>query len=129
MDLDDAIKHCEEVAKKLEVERKQKYESLGEDRALFAEEENDCKECAEEHMQLARWLKDYKRLLEKESKPSSNGKIAYWMLRHRFYSEISGIRLNTYKCSDCGREIICKADELNNYPYCHCGAKMKETDQ
>jgi hypothetical protein len=28
--------------------------------------ENECKKCAEEHRQLAEWLKDYKRLLEQQ---------------------------------------------------------------
>ena len=36
---------------------------------------------------------------------------------------------NAYKCSECGR-IIETADGKNNvykhYPYCHCGARMKE---
>lgn len=45
MTLDEAIKHCEEVAN---------------DRA------GCCEDCAEEHRQLAEWLKDYKRLKERE---------------------------------------------------------------
>lgn len=43
MTLDEAIKHAEDVAKT-----------------------NTCKECAEEHRQLAEWLKDYKRFLEQQ---------------------------------------------------------------
>lgn len=33
--------------------------------------------------------------------------------------------VNDYFCSCCGRiiSVDCKA-ELENYPYCHCGAKM-----
>ena len=33
--------------------------------------------------------------------------------------------VNDYFCSCCGRiiSVDCKA-ELQNYPYCHCGAKM-----
>ena len=42
MTLDEAIKHCEEVANKCDTE------------------------CAKEHRQLAEWLKDYKRLLEQQ---------------------------------------------------------------
>lgn len=36
------------------------------------------------------------------------------------------IRDNLYKCSVCGRTInvIC-GDNIKNYPYCRCGAKMK----
>jgi len=56
MTLDEAIKHAEEVAD---------YDAYG---------EKQCK-CAEEHRQLAEWLKDYKRLLEQEPKwtPVSEG--------------------------------------------------------
>ena len=43
--LDEAIKHAEEVAEG---------------------QKNECKACADEHEQLAEWLKDYKRLLEQE---------------------------------------------------------------
>lgn len=49
MTLDGAIKHAEEVA-----------ENKG-------NQIKTCIECAEEHRQLAEWLKDYKRLLEQKS--------------------------------------------------------------
>ena len=62
MKLDDAIRHAEEVA----WENEQQYDKdpiqLG-----YIEKFYDCKKCAEEHRQLATWLKDYKRLLAKES--------------------------------------------------------------
>ena len=57
--LDEAIKHCEEKAKEL---RKQVDTHM----VVDAEEIGDCIECANEHEQLAEWLKDYKRLLEWE---------------------------------------------------------------
>lgn len=67
MTLNEAIIHAEEKAK--EHERKLKiYEGINKDRPLFREEEMACKLCAEEHRQLVEWLKDYKRLLEQESK-------------------------------------------------------------
>ena len=33
----------------------------------------------------------------------------------------------SYQCSECGRSIHLDlgAEDLNDYPYCHCGAKMK----
>lgn len=46
MTLDEAIKHAEEVA---------------------IDQDLCCSECAEEHRQLAEWLKDYKQLLEQQS--------------------------------------------------------------
>ena len=56
--LDEAIKHCKEVAEEKEKEGK-----------LLCDSEagsNGCLKCAEEHRQLAEWLKDYKQLLEQE---------------------------------------------------------------
>ena len=52
MTLDEAIKHCEEVAKRLENSCKRDW--MG---------END-KRCASEHRQLAEWLKELKMLKE-----------------------------------------------------------------
>ena len=66
MTLDEAIIRLKEKAK--EHERKLKmYKGINKDKPLFREEENACKLCAEEHRQLAEWLKDYKRLKEQES--------------------------------------------------------------
>lgn len=60
MTLDEAIKHCEEV---VESKRKQVENGNWEKGSLT---ERDCLECADEHKQLAKWLRDYKRLLERE---------------------------------------------------------------
>ena len=62
MTIDEAIIHAEEVAeiKKIESET---AEIQGCDRYALK-----CEECAEEHRQLAEWLRDYKRLKEQESK-------------------------------------------------------------
>lgn len=61
MTLDEAIKHAEEVAE------------INENIAYNTEDDNwmdiaQCEKCAEEHRQLADWLKDYKRLLEHQHK-------------------------------------------------------------
>lgn len=53
MTLDEAIKHAEEVA-----EEHTKYNRYG----GF----ESCDKCAEEHQQLAKWLKELKRLKEQE---------------------------------------------------------------
>ena len=53
MTLDEAIKHCEEVHLKLIAE----YIMNG---------DLDCKECAEEHRQLAEWLKELQTLRSKK---------------------------------------------------------------
>ena len=55
MTLDEAIKHCEDVASRKEYEINNKPH-------LFDSEEEmaDCMECANEHRQLAEWLKELK---------------------------------------------------------------------
>ena len=59
MTIDEAIKHCEEVAKFTRGH-------LVELPKLPDKEQEECIKCAEEHEQLAEWLKDYKRLLDWE---------------------------------------------------------------
>lgn len=59
MTLDEAIKHCEEVAEELE-EDSRLYAALEPCKGL------ECKECASEHRQLAEWLKELKQLREQE---------------------------------------------------------------
>lgn len=70
--LDEAIKHCEEATEKNEIRA-----------SWFRDKEGyeNCIECANEHRQLAEWLRDYKKLLEqqlrwipvKERLPKENG--------------------------------------------------------
>lgn len=52
MTIDEAIKHCEEKAEQLEGYA-EPYRSMG-----------NCEKCAEEHRQLAEWLKELKQLRE-----------------------------------------------------------------
>lgn len=71
MTLDEAIKHAEEVADEKEKESKV-YAKLRtyEDLTLFEHEETSCKSCAEEHRQLAEWLKELK--MYREMIPSAS---------------------------------------------------------
>lgn len=62
MTLDEAIKHAEEVAKKQENNAKS-YPKPNKSVKGSGKKYNACLKCAEEHRQLAEWLKDYKRLL------------------------------------------------------------------
>lgn len=62
MTIDEAIKHVEEVAE----ENYGRATAYFSDREVYKHEEKKCLKCADEHMQLAEWLKDYKRLLEQE---------------------------------------------------------------
>lgn len=54
MTLDEAIKHCEEKAEAL------REESTIEMNERFGNSKADCEECAREHEQLAKWLKELK---------------------------------------------------------------------
>lgn len=87
MTLDEAIRHAEEIA------------------------ESRCDECGREHRQLAEWLKDYKRLLEKEPK------TGHWIDHQKG-------RWIYAKCSEC--ETV--HDTQTNY--CpNCGARMESEDK
>ena len=60
MTLDEAIRHCEEVAEEKEAQAweaqlQEEYRTI-----------KSCKGCAEEHRQLAEWLKELKQLREQE---------------------------------------------------------------
>lgn len=64
MTLDEAIKHCEEVAEEQEW---QAYKSL----SRTDDEKMSCLECAKEHRQLAEWLRElkkYRAIFEKVGK-------------------------------------------------------------
>lgn len=64
MTLDEAIKHAEEVVEEKENEGKLLCQS---EAASIG-----CLTCANEHRQLAEWLKDYKRLLEQQPTTTTN---------------------------------------------------------
>lgn len=62
MTLDEAIKHAEETAEELE-HRCNLWKRLADERVLSLPSDYEpCKKCAEEHRQLAEWLKELKRL-------------------------------------------------------------------
>lgn len=72
MTLEEAIKHCEEIAEEQEKAAKEWHENQVRKCELirFAEmdytHENNCKKCAEEHRQLAEWLIELKKYREKD---------------------------------------------------------------
>lgn len=70
MILDEAIKHAEEVAVEQDKLCKRYDDASGYSRshneAIRTTDAKRCEKCASEHRQLAEWLKDYKRLKERE---------------------------------------------------------------
>lgn len=65
MTLYEAIQHCEEVATKMECE------SMCVEEAYQTAKQADCEKCAEEHRQLAEWLKELKGYREAKAKIES----------------------------------------------------------
>jgi hypothetical protein len=60
MTLDEAIKHCEEVAYQKDLESG--FDTDNERYTMTDKEKIDCKECASEHRQLAEWLRKYQKI-------------------------------------------------------------------
>ena len=105
MTLDEAIKHAEEKAE-------QNYQMVGAyhtDEGVYLEEETKCRMCAEEHEQLAEWLKELRAIKQTNT--------AEWI-----------IGSYEVKCSNCG--YLAWGSELNTYrewKYCPCcGRKIAE---
>lgn len=68
MTLDDAIKHAEEVVEENEklANTYESFRDFGNPKSSITTGHYECMRRAEEHRQLAEWLKDYKRLLEQQ---------------------------------------------------------------
>ena len=111
MTINEAIKHAEEVAEKFE-SLHERYENMDEDRLLFRVEENECKNCANEHRQLAEWLKELKQLRKQE-------KTGHWI----DHSDEGYV-----ECSNCGSATNCDGN-INELHFCFsCGAKMESKE-
>ena len=53
----------------------------------------------------------------------------HWILKRTFPTKMYDEYLNEYECSECHRGIRCTDAQLVNYPYCHCGARMTESEE
>ena len=67
-----------------------------------------------------KWVGKSEQAIDYAIKALENQKTGHWILDVQ--SPMGGM----YKCSECGRRIylFCE-DNLEIYPYCHCGAKME----
>lgn len=54
-------------------------------------------------------------------------KTGHWIKEE----SICGWDGHSYQCSECGRSIHLdtEVEDLEDYPYCHCGAKMQEVEE
>lgn len=70
MKIDKAIKHCEEIAKEQDKLCKRYDDASGYTRShneeIRTSDAKKCEKCADEHRQLAKWLKELKSLKEKD---------------------------------------------------------------
>ena len=119
MTLDEAIKHCEEVAEENDYSavlfRQKKEVSRFLEKAEAENAENECRECAAEHRQLAEWLKELK---ERRATGAHNVKRGKWTGDEVIQCSNCYFTLNgtTY-----GRIVH------NYFSYCpRCGAKMSD---
>lgn len=76
MTLDEAIKHCNEVAEELDM--KAGFETDNERYAMSGSERKQCKECAEEHRQLVEWLRELKAYDEARAEIIRKSKSGQW---------------------------------------------------
>lgn len=124
MTIDEVIKHAEEVAKKQENNAKN-YPRPDKSVRGSGKKYNAYIKSAEEHRQLAEWLKDYKRLLEQESK------TGHWILvEYPTGVEAFGVKemiAVALKCSECGKEVDISDGDFKLCPY--CGAKVQEVEE
>lgn len=103
MTLDEAIKHCEEKEKEL----KEEAHSYS-DNERYSGAEADCLECAEEHKQLAEWLKDYKRLLEEKPQGEwvdTNTISVRYVVRQTYAYDEYKHKFTDYFCPNCGARM------------------------
>lgn len=96
MTLDEAIKHCKEVA-----------EDNERDGRLYADldsyKASECVECASEHRQLAEWLKELRVFKSRKGQ---------WLRM----SDLSEQEDDRYKCSHCGNVVRYK-DKMDLYTF------------
>jgi len=115
MTLDEAIKHAEEVA-----EEKDMQAGFDTDYPCYQmsdAERNQCKECAEEHRQLAEWLKELKQLREQRT--------GEW----RRMSDLPEDEDDRYQCSRCDN-VIHYLSKKNLYTFNRwCGRCGSDNDR
>ena len=112
MTLDEAIKHCEEVAE----EQEQKAQCMGRQfvGTAMANYQNGCFECAADHRQLAEWLTELKEHRAADVQPVKRGE---WEKKSS---------VGVFRCSLCHHIFMLGADEIDEYHFCpNCGADMR----
>lgn len=130
MSLEEAIKHCEEVAEKQEITAKSNLMEIdrtkvdGILRLYDADEYESCMKCASEHRQLAEWLRELKAYRENE-----NCNKPYWaemeILPNAY--DIMGVKTwaSKMRCSNCDFITYAIEGKFSQYNYCpQCGKQI-----
>lgn len=85
MTLEEAIKHCEEVAEELDM--KADFETDNQTYAMSESERTELKECAKDHRQLAEWLKELKAVHDEIDDADDEDEIFIGYLRKKMRGE------------------------------------------
>lgn len=115
MTLDEAIKHCEEVAK----QNRELARKITKDQCLYTDrfDEYACIKCAKAHEQLAEWLKELKKYKEKDTHKlvmySGDGYADGYMV------------YDIANCPNCDYEFEDGDDNWNSPYCCRCGQRLK----
>lgn len=105
MTINEAIKHAEEVAEKQEElyrlcpasESEMSHcDGTKDCKTLESGKNKGCQKCAEEHRQLAEWLKDYKRLLEHQPSDDTISRHMVLDLVVANHMELNGLNVVMY---------------------------------
>ena len=129
MTLDEAIQHCEEVV--AEKEDNARWE-------LTTTWQNECKQCAADHRQLAEWLTELKERRAADVQPIRRGRwieksedyYRQWQDSGRSWDDmpyfITGIH---FACGVCFDKYEINAEGVEFWDFCpHCGADMRGED-
>ena len=111
MTLDETIKHCEEVAEEKD-KSVELYKAVKATEGLITK----CETCAEEHRQLAEWLKELKAYKDYYDTP---GRIERTVYPGRIEYECSKcgniVRHKDIHCRNCGHRLV-SAEEIKANP-------------
>ena len=113
MTLDEAIKHCEEVAEEKD-KSVELYKAVKATEGLITK----CEDCAKEHRQLAEWLMELKAYKDNRCALCHSGKSKG---RWEYLDHCAEWYRTEARCSVCGDITI---DDGNFCP--NCGADMRE---
>lgn len=127
MTIEEAIKHCEEVAEEQEIsaDDKEMYSKmLGEDYRGF---EEGCRKCAADHRQLAEWLTELKELREENKVLTSEcdrlikekGELLRKSEQIAEYKRLLKSATSIIKDVDCNEDYLC--DECEYRAKCDGG--------